>query len=174
LDCSRYIGCLHESKSVSFRCPNFSSLADAEQGTLSSLLAKVLVAENSTASRAERNRHRRANEVITLEPMSSAAEAEKRADFEIARIMSSVAEAERVVDEVIQRSGNHSYREYQEALREIAAAGVAYSATLISKMVAEEIDVFWTSSMSELNQIKQATNYINGKNAKNKYLKNIS
>ena len=96
LDCSRYIGCLHESKSVSFRCPNFSSLADAEQGTLSSLLAKVLVAENSTASRAERNRHRRANEVITLEPMSSAAEAEKRADFEIARIMSSVAEAERV------------------------------------------------------------------------------
>ena len=132
LDCSRYIGCLHESKSVSFRCPNFSSLADAEQGTLSSLLAKVLVAENSTASRAERNKHRRANEVITLEPRSSAAEAEKRADAEIARIMSGVAEAERVVDEVIQRSGNHSYREYQEALREIAAAGVAYAAQLQS------------------------------------------
>lgn len=47
------------------------------------------------------------------------------------------------------------------------------SATLISKMVSEEIDVFWTSSMSELDQIKHATNYINGTTAKNRYLKNV-
>ena len=44
------------------------------------------------------------------------------------------------------------------------------SATLISKMVSEEIDVFWTSSVSELNQIKQALNYIHGTSAKNRYL----
>ena len=47
------------------------------------------------------------------------------------------------------------------------------SATLISKMVSEEIDVFWTSSVSELNQIKQAINYINGTSAKNRYLNSV-
>jgi len=47
------------------------------------------------------------------------------------------------------------------------------SAVLISKMVSEEIDVFLTSSLSELNQIKYAMDYLNGSSAKGRYLRNV-
>ncbi len=47
------------------------------------------------------------------------------------------------------------------------------SATLISKMVSEEIDVFWNSAQSELNQINLALNTIHGNNAKKKYLRYV-
>ena len=47
------------------------------------------------------------------------------------------------------------------------------SATLIAKMVSEEIDVFWTSAFSELNQINLALNSISGTGAKKRYLKYV-
>lgn len=47
------------------------------------------------------------------------------------------------------------------------------SATLISKMVSEEIDVFWTSTFSELNQINLALDSIPGAGAKKRYLKYV-
>lgn len=48
------------------------------------------------------------------------------------------------------------------------------SAVLVAKMVSEEIDVFWVSSMNELNQIKFTMEYLNGGlGVKKKYLKNV-
>lgn len=47
------------------------------------------------------------------------------------------------------------------------------SAVLISKMVSEEIDVFLTSSLNELNQIKYAMDYLGSPYQKNKYLKSV-
>lgn len=48
------------------------------------------------------------------------------------------------------------------------------SAVLIARMVSEEIDVFLTSSLNELNQIKFTMEYFNGRaGAKKKYLRNV-
>lgn len=48
------------------------------------------------------------------------------------------------------------------------------SAVLVTKMVSEEIDVFILSSLNELNQIKFATEYLDGgSNARQKYLKKV-
>lgn len=47
------------------------------------------------------------------------------------------------------------------------------SATLISKMVSEEIDVFLTTSLNELNQINFTLDYLNGTSSKRRYIKNV-
>lgn len=48
------------------------------------------------------------------------------------------------------------------------------SAVLIAKMVSEEIDVFLSSSLNELNQIKFTMKYLNGgAGARKKYLRNV-
>lgn len=47
------------------------------------------------------------------------------------------------------------------------------SAVLIAKVVSEEVDVFITSSLNELNQIKFSEEYLTGAYSKKKYLKRV-